>query len=115
MASDLILTTAQAQAVYSAMCALNSAHIRACDMRFGSAIVTSDFNGVVRVVGKVEQDDERYADQIAFADAYGLSDRALQLQSLARRLAYPDAGELLTLDDYRNVARNILQPDGVRA
>lgn len=36
------------------------------------------------------------------------------LLALARRLAYPDAGELLTLDDYRNIARNIVQPDGVR-
>lgn len=36
------------------------------------------------------------------------------LLSLVRRLAYPDAGELLTLDDYRNIARNIIQPDGVR-
>lgn len=72
MASDRILTPAQAQAVYSAMCALNSVHMRACDMRFGSAIVTSDFNGVVRVVGKVEQDDERHTDLDAFAAAYGL-------------------------------------------
>lgn len=30
------------------------------------------------------------------------------------RLAYPDAGELLTLDDYRNIARNVVQPDGRR-
>lgn len=92
MDSNLILTTAQAQAVYSAMCALNSVHMRACDLRFGSAIVTSDFNGVVRVLGKVEQDDERYADQAAFAAAYDLRDApdvtALlnEAESAARRI-----------------------------
>ncbi len=37
-----------------------------------------------------------------------------ELLRLAQRLAYPDAGELLSLDDYRNIARNIVQPDGVK-
>ncbi|WP_152554799.1 hypothetical protein [Bordetella bronchiseptica] len=69
---DLILTTAQAEAVYSAMCALNNVHMRACDLRLGNAIVTSDFNGTVRVIGTAIVDDERYADQGAFRDAYGL-------------------------------------------
>ncbi|WP_043005187.1 hypothetical protein [Comamonas testosteroni] len=36
------------------------------------------------------------------------------LLALAQRLAYPDAGELLTLEDYRNIARNVVQPDGVK-
>lgn len=36
------------------------------------------------------------------------------LLALAHRLAYPDAGDLLTLEDYRNIARNVVQPDGVK-
>ncbi|WP_186261459.1 hypothetical protein [Burkholderia gladioli] len=36
------------------------------------------------------------------------------LVAVISRLAYPDAGVLLTLDDYRNIARNLVQPDGVR-
>jgi len=36
------------------------------------------------------------------------------LFALAQRLAYPDGGELLILEDYRNMARNIVQPNGVR-
>lgn len=32
------------------------------------------------------------------------------LLALAQRLAYPDAGELLILEDYRNIARNVVQP-----
>lgn len=37
-----------------------------------------------------------------------------ELLALAQRLAYPDAGELLILEDYRNIARNVVQPDGVK-
>ena len=36
------------------------------------------------------------------------------LLALAQRLAYPDTGELLILEDYRNSARNVVQPDGVK-
>lgn len=72
MDSNLILTTAQAQAVATALVVMRLAHMRAADLRFGSAIVSSDFNGVVRVLGKVQQEDERYADLEAFAAAYGL-------------------------------------------
>lgn len=36
------------------------------------------------------------------------------LLQLAQRLAYPDAGERLILDDYRNIARNVIQPNGVK-
>lgn len=54
---------------------------------------------------------------IANVDAH-LSNAGLpthsDLLSLVLRLSYPDAGELLTLDDYRNIARNIVQPDGKR-
>lgn len=35
-----------------------------------------------------------------------------ELLRLAQRLAYPDAGELLILDDYRNIARNVIHPAG---
>ena len=68
-----ILTQAQAEAVYSTMCVLNSVHMRACDLRFGKAIVSSDFNGTVRVIGTAVVEDERYVDQAAFAAAYGLT------------------------------------------
>lgn len=37
-----------------------------------------------------------------------------ELMAIARRLAYPDAGEALILDDYRNIARNVVEPDGRR-
>lgn len=68
----MILTQAQAEAVYSAMCALNNVGLLSCDMRLDKAIVTSDFNGAVRVVGSVLEDDELYPTQSAFATAYGL-------------------------------------------
>lgn len=78
MDSNLILTTAQAQAVYSAMCALNNLG------RVGGSViipkepdqrdeprVSWNFLGVT-----VHQDltfhKEFYADQSAFAAAYGL-------------------------------------------
>lgn len=34
------------------------------------------------------------------------------LLAFAKRLAFPQQGELLRLEDYRNIARNIVQPDG---
>lgn len=69
-----LLSKAQAEAVYSAMCALNNVCFRTCDIRFGNAIVTSDINGTIRVIGTALVDDEGFADQAAFVDAYGLSD-----------------------------------------
>ena len=69
----MILNPTQAAAVYSAMCVLNNVHIRACDLRFGNAIIQLDFNGTVRVMGTAVVDDERYDDQAAFATAYNLS------------------------------------------
>lgn len=34
------------------------------------------------------------------------------LFAFAKRMAFPQQGELLRLEDYRNIARNIVQPDG---
>lgn len=67
----LILNINQAQAVYSAMCALNNVDFRACDLSFGKAIVKQAFNGAITVIGTIG-DDEHYANQTAFAAAYGL-------------------------------------------
>lgn len=108
MASDLILTPAQAQAVYSAMCALNAVGaVIDVDIpdgvdRIRSARVLGTFAGDVQV----EQlwDDHRrelYAAPAAFAAAYGLHDA-------------PDAGDLLAalkvahmaLVDYPPAPRN---------
>jgi hypothetical protein len=54
---------------------------------------------------------------IEVADAHA-SNAALPtysaLLALAQRMAYPDAGELLILEDYRNSARNVVQPDGLK-
>ena len=54
---------------------------------------------------------------IEVADAH-TSNAALptysELLRLAQRLAYPDAGEPLILDDYRNIARNVIQPNGAK-
>lgn len=69
----LILNKAQAEAVYSAMCELSNVYVRACDLRFGNAIIQMDFNGTVRVIGTAVVDDERYEDQAAFAVAYNLN------------------------------------------
>lgn len=85
MQSNLILTTAQAQAVYSAMCALNQVgggQVEAyVDAAF--ALVREHLSGCVRVVSIRENDKrEEYADQAAFAAAYGLRDA-------------PDAADLL--------------------
>jgi len=60
---------------------------------------------------------EAKIEAIANADAHATNASLpayTELMALARRLAYPEAGDLLTLDDYRNIARNIVQPDGVR-
>lgn len=77
MQSNLILTTAQAQAVYSAMCALNQVgggQVEAyVDAAF--ALVREHHSGCVRVVSIRENDKrEEYSDQAAFAAAYGLRD-----------------------------------------
>lgn len=68
-----ILTQAQAEAVYSAMCALEAVHMRACKLEFGKAIVDAYRDGTIRVVGVGVVDDEYYVDQDAFAAAYGIT------------------------------------------
>lgn len=68
-----ILTQAQAQEINNAISAMNMVHLRAFKLEFAKAIVDLDRNGTIRVNGPVFADDERYADQDAFAAAYGLS------------------------------------------
>jgi hypothetical protein len=76
----MILNQAQAEAVYSAMCALNNvgamlrvetfnAHRHAVTVieDHAGVNVTMNIGGIVR-----ELDRERYANQAAFAAAYGL-------------------------------------------
>ncbi|MFY3577133.1 hypothetical protein ACOTI8_31015 [Achromobacter xylosoxidans] len=86
MASDLILTTAQAQAVYSAMCALNNIGA-VIDVEIpggcGGTRIQGTFTGSVRVEQRWDdRKSERYPDQDAFAASYGLR-------------AVPDAADLL--------------------
>lgn len=73
MASNLILTAAQAQAVYSAMCALNAVGGK-LEATVGEVLVRDTFTGRVSVVSAFDADDRRetYDDQEAFADAYDL-------------------------------------------
>lgn len=83
MQSNLILTPAQAQAVYSAMCALNQiGAVIDVDIpddvdRIRSARVLGTFAGDVQVE-QLWDDHKRelYADPAAFAAAYGLERRA---------------------------------------
>lgn len=72
---DLILTTAQAQAVYSAMCALNAVGGK-IETTVGEVLVRETFTGRVSVVSAFDADDRRetYDEQDAFAAAYGLHD-----------------------------------------
>ncbi|CUK24043.1 hypothetical protein ACOTH0_08955 [Achromobacter xylosoxidans] len=76
MASNLILTTAQAQAVYSAMCALNNIGA-VIDVEIpggcGGTRIQGTSTGSVRVEQRWDDwKSERYPDQDAFAAAYGL-------------------------------------------
>lgn len=64
----LILTPAQAEAVYSAMCELNNVGGR-IDVRLANCCVTEHSRGV-NVEGPTTT--EQYANQSAFATAYGL-------------------------------------------
>ncbi|PJM72083.1 hypothetical protein [Achromobacter ruhlandii] len=99
MASNLILTTVQAQAVYSAMCALNNLG------RVGGSViipkepdqrdeprVSWNFLGVT-VYQDLTFHKEFYADQAAFAAAYGLPVAAPDLVA-ALRVAYSDIQRL---------------------
>lgn len=77
MASNLILTTAQAQAVYSAMCALEQINARNTNITLpvdeveDIQIIANDIGILVERRGGVPT-GECYADQAAFAAAYGL-------------------------------------------
>ncbi len=80
MQSNPILSTAQAQAVYSAMCALNNISVnfdtmwRADDGE--SVRITENKYGVLVRKGGESGVSEHYDDQAAFAAAYGLNLRA---------------------------------------
>lgn len=67
----MILNKSQAEAVYSAMCALNNVGGYCNELMVGKhdAIVVSYEDGRVVVFGDAI---ERYSDQSAFASAYGL-------------------------------------------
>jgi len=66
---SLILTMEQAEAVYSAMCALNNVGMR-LDAQRDEVLVYETVRGLVRVVDGDAV--ERYANQADFATAYGL-------------------------------------------
>ena len=67
----MILTQAQAEAVYSAMCSLNNVSGR-IDAHISSAgRVVECANGVVLVTAYGKQSED-YSSQSAFATAYGL-------------------------------------------
>ena len=69
-AAAKILTTSQADAVYSAMCALNSVSGRV-DARMPSGRVVEGANGVILVTA-YGMPSEDYGNQAAFATAYGV-------------------------------------------
>lgn len=87
MASNQILTAAQAQAVYSAMCALDNISVnfdtmwRADDGE--SVRITENKYGVLVHKGGEQGVSEHYADQAAFAAAYGLDLAAASLPEQA--------------------------------
>jgi len=72
----MILNQAQAEAVYSAMCALNNVGGRiAAMMEFktkNEVQVTQQADGQVLVLKDIGLTCERHADQAAFANAYNL-------------------------------------------
>jgi len=54
---------------------------------------------------------------IANADAHATNlglPSYTDLLRFAQRMAYPEAGEALILEDYRNIARNVVEPAGRR-
>lgn len=60
-------------------------------------------------IGEAKNEAVAYAD--AHATNTGLPSYS-DLLSLAYRMAYPEEGSSLQLNDYRQIARNILEPDG---
>ncbi|MFY1912705.1 hypothetical protein ACOTB6_14195 [Achromobacter xylosoxidans] len=110
MQSNLILTAAQAQAVYSAMCALNSTGATATELKFNGqngatfGARVSGLSGAVRIDVldfRGDMPSERHDSVPAFVAAYGLRDA-------------PDAADLLAalkvahlaLVDYPPAPRN---------
>lgn len=72
----MLLTKAQAEAVYSAMCALNNVGAATGRVRIDLAVVAWGSTGasveLVRSHRDSKAERENYADQSAFAAAYGL-------------------------------------------
>lgn len=116
--ADYLLRAAQAKTIHSAIEALGKIGVTAGSLVLAATpyrcrtTVFWNCEGVgVTVAGGLS---ECHDDRAAFATAYGVDQEPDQLFDLARRLAYPNVGERLTLDDYRNIARQIVEPDGVR-
>ncbi|CCH09499.1 hypothetical protein [Achromobacter xylosoxidans] len=97
MQSNLILTTAQAQAVYSAMCALDAlGPDHGAEFHLGDWVYVRrvHLDGAIRIEDRADGDDERHDDLAAFAAAYGLRqppDAAPLLEALQAALAYNDS------------------------
>lgn len=78
MTAALILNKSQAEAVYSAMCALNNVGMQVCveeRTAFGKLVVRENEWGRIVVTddrGDGPQRNQVHADQNAFATAYGL-------------------------------------------
>ncbi len=68
---QLILNNEQAEAIYSAMCALNNVGGRLCRALLNDDIEVSErSNGTIQIFGA---DPEQHANQHAFATAYSLN------------------------------------------
>ncbi|NMU88381.1 hypothetical protein HGQ98_00570 [Achromobacter ruhlandii] len=92
MASDLILTTAQAQAVYSAMCALDAlGPDHGAEFHLGDWVYVRrvHLGGAIRIEDRADGDDERHDDLAAFAAAYGLA------SGMAFTVAHVDHGAIV--------------------
>lgn len=69
----LILSKAQAEAVYSAMCELNNVRGRMAATLDGGFMVREDRDGTVFITGPGANWMERHDNQSAFAVAHGLA------------------------------------------
>lgn len=72
MTAARILNQAQAEAVYSAICALNAVSEHSGQISIGDALVIWGADGAVTVVSINSTDREAYPLQYIFAAAYGL-------------------------------------------
>lgn len=68
----LILSEAQAQAVYNTFKSLADVGVQSFDLRFNTAIVYVGVHGTVRIVGPNHPNDEHYSGLAEFARAYAL-------------------------------------------